>query len=68
MKEEGILTPSAIARFVQSAGRLARLEEESLKLCEQIERLKDKNTKIEKVIEKSISLLHYLQVKCARLQ
>ncbi len=68
MKEEGILTPPAIARFVQSAEKLARLEEECLEVCEQIGRLNDKKTEIEKVIEEVSSLLRYLRTECSKLQ
>ena len=42
MREEGILNQLAITRFVQAAGKLARLEEECLSLCEQIGMLNDK--------------------------
>lgn len=68
MKEEGIITPPAIARFVQSAGKLARLEEESLSLCEQIGRLNDKKIEIKEEIERATSLLHYLRTECSGLQ
>ena len=68
MKEEGIVTQPAIVRFVQSAGKLARLEEESMKLCEQIGRLRDKKTEIEKDIESATSLLHHMRMSCHRLQ
>ena len=68
MLEEGIVTQPAMARFVQSAGKLARLEEDSLSLCEQIGMLNDKKIEIEKDIESSTSLLHYLRTKCSKLQ
>ncbi len=68
MRNEGIVTQPAIARLVQSVGKLTRLEEESLKLCEQIGRLSDKKTEIEKDIERASLLLHYLRVECSRLQ
>ena len=68
MRKEGIVTQPAIARLVQSTGRLARLEEESLKICEQIRRLSDKKTEIKNDIESTTSLLHYLQAKCSKLQ
>ena len=67
MRKEGIVTQPAIARLVQSTGRLARLEEESLKICEQIRRLSDKKTEIKNAIESTTSLLHYLQAKSSKL-
>lgn len=68
MRKEGIVTQSAIARFVQSAGELVRLEDESLKICDQIGRLRDKRSEIENEIEKASSLLSYLRDECSRLQ
>jgi len=68
MKDEGILTQPAITMLVNSAGKLARLEEESLKLCEQIGRLHDKKTEIKEDIEKASSLLRYLRDECSELQ
>lgn len=68
MKDEGILTQPAIARFVQSAQKLAKLEEESLKLCDQIGRLNDKKTEIKEDIERASSLLRYLRDECSKLQ
>lgn len=66
--EEGIVTQSAIARLVQSAEKLTRLEEESVKVCEQVWRLKDKKAEIKKDIERASSLLRYLRDECSRLQ
>ncbi|CAN5870900.1 hypothetical protein BH23THE1_BH23THE1_27560 [soil metagenome] len=68
MKDEGILTQPAIAIFVQSGVKLARLEEESLKLCGQIGRLNDKKAEIKEEIERATSLLRYLRDKCSKLQ
>lgn len=68
MREEGIVTQPAIARFVHSAGKLARFEEESLNVCGQIGRLNDKKKEIEKDIQASSSLLRYLRTKCSGLQ
>jgi hypothetical protein len=68
MRNEDIVTQPAMSRLVQSAGKLTRLEEESLKLCEQIGRVRDKKTEIKNDIERASSLLHYLRVECARLQ
>ena len=61
MKDEGIVTQSAIAMFVQSAVKLARLEEESLKVCGQIGRLNDKEVELEREVESTTSLLRYLR-------
>ena len=68
MKDEGIVTQPSIARFVQSAGKLARLEDESLKLCEQIGGLNDKKNEVGEDIEEATSLLRYLRDECSRLQ
>lgn len=54
--------------FVQSAGKLVRLEEESLKLCGQIGMLRDKKVELEREIESVTSLLRYLRTKCSGLQ
>jgi DNA transposition AAA+ family ATPase len=67
-KDEGILTQSAIARFVQSAKKLARLEEESLKVYGQIGRLNDKKFELEREVESVTSLLRYLRSECSKLQ
>ena len=42
MKWEGIATKNKIARFTEMAGRLTRLDEEELKLCDEIRRLNSK--------------------------
>jgi len=57
MNDEGILTQPAIARFVQSAEKLARLEEESLKAYGHIGRLNDKKFELEREVESVASLL-----------
>ena len=51
MREEGIVTQPAIARLAQSAVKLARLEEECLDVCDQIGKLNDKKSEIEKGIQ-----------------
>ena len=68
MRDEGIVNQPAIARFVQAAGKLARLEEESFEICGQIGRLNDKKAEIKKDIEKASSLLSYLRDECSTLQ
>jgi hypothetical protein len=67
MKDEGILSQPAIARFVQSAGKLARLEEESLEICGQIGRLNDKKAEITEEIDQATSLLRYLREECSKI-
>jgi hypothetical protein len=68
MREEDIVSQSAIARFVQSAGKPARLEEESLKYCGQIGRLNDKKAENKEDIDRATSLLRYLRNECSKLQ
>ena len=69
MKDEWILTqPATIAMFVQSAEKLARLEEESLKVYGQIGRLNDKKFELEREVESVTSLLRYLRSECSKLQ
>lgn len=50
MNDEGILTQPAIAMLVQSAEKLARLEEESLKVYGQIGRLNNKKFELEREV------------------
>lgn len=68
MRDEGIITQAAIAMLVNSAGKLARLEEESLKLCDQVGRLNDKKAEIKEEIDQATSLLRYLRDECSKLQ
>lgn len=60
MKEEGIATKNAITRFVQMAGRLSRVEEEELKICDQIEKLNSKKFELEREIEEALKELNHL--------
>ncbi len=60
MKYEGIVTKDAISRFTEMAGRLTRLDEEELKLCEQIGKLNSKKFELEREIEESIKELYVL--------
>jgi hypothetical protein len=68
MRNEGIVTQPAIARLVQSGGRLMELEDESLKVCDQIGRLNNKKWQLEKEVEDVTSLLCYLRRECSKLQ
>jgi hypothetical protein len=47
LKYEGIGTKPGVSIFVQLAGRLTRLDEEELKICEQIEKLNSKKFQLE---------------------
>lgn len=60
MKEEGIATKNAITRFVQMAGRLSRLDEEELKICDQIGKLNSKKFELEREIEEALKELNHL--------
>jgi hypothetical protein len=62
MKWEGIATKDRIARFVQMAGRLTRLDEEELKICEQIGKLNSKKFELEKEIEDALKELEQYDV------
>ncbi len=61
MDEGGLMSKSAIARFVQAGGRLVRLEEEWFKECDLIRRLKEKKADLEKKIEELTDLLNFLR-------
>lgn len=62
MKWEGIATKDRIARFVQMAGRLTRLDEEELKLCEQIGKLNSKKFELQREIEEALKELEQYDV------
>ncbi len=68
MEEAGLLSRSAIARFVQTGGRLVRLEEEWFKESDLIRKLKERKAELEKKIEEMTSLLHYMRTVYARLK
>ena len=68
MRDENIITQLAIARLVQSGGKLMELEAECLKVCDQIGRLNDKKLELEKEVEEVTSLLGYLGKECSKLQ
>ncbi|MDQ4073155.1 MAG: hypothetical protein M3162_02495 [Thermoproteota archaeon] len=61
MDEAGLLSKSAIARFVQAGGRLTGLEEEWLKECDLIRKLKEKKVELENKIEELDDLLAFLR-------
>jgi predicted transcriptional regulator len=62
MKYEGIATKNAISRFTEMAGRLTKLDEEELKICEQIGKLNSKKFELEKEIEEAIKELDQYDV------
>ena len=62
MKWEGIATKNAISRFVEMAGRLTRLDEEELKICEQIGKLNSKKFELEREIEEPLKELDQYNV------
>lgn len=68
LKCEGISTKDNLSRFADMAGKLSRLDEESLELCEQIRNLTSKKWELEKEVEDVTSLLSYLRNKCSKLQ
>ena len=59
MKWEGIATKDAISRFTEMAGRLTKLDEEELKICEQIRKLNSKKFELEKEIEETVNELDF---------
>ncbi len=54
LKWEGISTKNAISRFADMAGKLARLDEEELEICERIGKLNSKKWELEGEIEEAI--------------
>jgi hypothetical protein len=62
MKQEGIATKDRITRFVQMAGRLTRLDEEELKICEQIGKLNSKKFELEREVEEALKELEQYNV------
>ena len=57
MKCEGIATKNKISRFVEMAGRITRLDEEELKICEQIGKLNSKKFELEREIKEALKEL-----------
>ena len=62
MKDEGMATKNKISRFVEMAGRLTRLDEEELKICEQIGRLNSKKFELEREIDEALKELEQYNV------
>jgi hypothetical protein len=57
MKWEGIATKNVISRFTEMTGRITRLDEKSLKMCDEIGRLNSKKFELEKEIEEVLKEL-----------
>ena len=62
MKWEGIATKNKISRFVEMAGRLTRLDEEELKICEEIGKLNSKKFELEREIDEALKELEQYNV------
>ena len=63
MKCEGIATKTKISRFVEMVGRLTRLDEEELKICEQIGKLYSKKFELEREIQEAIDELEQFDIR-----
>ncbi len=68
MKWEGIATKNKISRFVEMAGRITRLDEEELKICEQIGKLNSKKFKLEREIDEALKELEHYSVSLREKQ
>ena len=68
MKWEGIATKNKISRFVEMAGRITRLDEEELKICEQIGKLNSKKFELEREIEEALKELEQYNVSLREKQ
>jgi hypothetical protein len=62
LKEEGIVTKNAISRFTEMAGRITKLDEEELKICERIGKLNSKKFELEKEIQEALKELDQYNV------
>ena len=60
LRQEDITTKDRISRFTEMAGRLTRLDEEELKICEEIGKLNSKKSELEKEIEEALKELNHL--------
>jgi superfamily I DNA and/or RNA helicase len=68
MRWEGIATKDKISRFTEMAGRLTRLDEEELKICEQIGKLSSKKFELEKEIDEALKELDQYSVSLREKQ
>ena len=68
MKWEGIANKNKISRFVEMAGKITRLDEEELKICEQIGKLNSKKFELEKQIEEALKELEQYNVSLREKQ
>ena len=62
MRWEGIATKNKISRFVEMAGRLTRLDEEELKICDEIGRLNSKKFELKMEIDEALKELNQYNV------
>lgn len=60
--KKSLATKKAISRFTEMAGRLTRLDEEELKICEQIGKLNSKKFELEREIEEALKELDQYNV------
>lgn len=68
MKCEGIANRNAISRFTEMAGRITRLDEEELKICEQIGKLNSKKFGLEREIDEALKELNQYSVSLREKQ
>jgi hypothetical protein len=68
MKCEDIDTKNKISRFTEMAGRLTRLDEEELKICEEIGKLNSKKLELEREIDKALKELEQYNVSLREKQ
>jgi hypothetical protein len=68
LKCEGIATKDAISRFADMVGRLTKLDEEELRLCEQIGKLNSKKGELEREIEEALKELDNYDVSLIEKQ
>jgi hypothetical protein len=68
LKCEGIATKDKISRFVEMTGKLTRLDEEELKICEQIGKLNSKKFELERENEEALRELEQYNVSLREKQ
>ena len=62
MKYEDVDTKNKIFRFVEISDKITRLDEEELKICEQIGKLNSKKFELEREIEEALKELEQYNV------
>ena len=68
MKYEDVDTKNKIFRFVEMAGKITRLDEEELKICEQIGKLNSKKFELEREINEALKELDLYNVSLREKQ